>query len=294
MSPGRGESLLKVPLPERGEGPGVRGRGASAIAHVLLLATLLCSAARAEDPNSAVLPKALEGVGFDQRLDAALPLETPLVDETGRAVTLGTYFGQRPAIVALVYYDCPMLCTLVLNGLVSSMKALDFLPGRDFEVIAVSFDPREKPELARAKRATYLERYARPGTEQGFHFLTGDAAAIGSLTQAAGFRYSFDQASGQFAHPAGILVATPQGRISRYLFGADFAPRDLRLALVESAAGRIGTITDQVMLFCFHYDPASGRYTTAVMNLIRAGGLATVLSLGLFVTVMWRRDKKAS
>jgi protein SCO1/2 len=261
---------------------------------LILGAVLLAGAARAEDPNSAVLPKALEGVGFDQKLDAPLPLETPLFDETGRAVTLGTYFGQRPAIVALVYYDCPMLCTLVLNGLVSSMKALDFLPGRDFEVIAVSFDPREKPELARAKRASYLERYARPGTEQGFHFLTGDAAAIGALTKAAGFRYSFDQASGQFAHPAGILVATPQGRISRYLFGADFAPRDLRLALVESAAGRIGTITDQVMLFCFHYDPASGRYTTAVMNLIRAGGLATVLSLGLFVTVMWRRDKKAA
>jgi protein SCO1/2 len=174
------------------------------------------------------------------------------------------------------------------------MKALDFLPGRDFEVVAVSFDPRETPDLARAKRAAYVERYARPGTEEGFHFLTGEAAAIGALTKAAGFRYSFDEASGQFAHPAGILVATPQGRISRYLFGADFAPRDLRLALVESAAGRIGTITDQVMLFCFHYDPASGRYTTAVMNLIRVGGLATVLSLGLFVTVMWRRDKKAA
>jgi protein SCO1/2 len=259
-----------------------------------LLLGLFANCVRAEDPNSAVLPKALEGVGFDQKLDAALPLDTPLVDESGRAVTLGTYFGQRPAIVALVYYDCPMLCTLVLNGLVSSMKALDFLPGRDFEVIAVSFDPRETPDLARAKRAAYVERYARPGTEEGFHFLTGDPAAIGALTKAAGFRYSFDEASGQFAHPAGILVATPEGRISRYLFGADFAPRDLRLALVESAAGRIGTITDQVMLFCFHYDPASGRYTTAVMNLIRAGGLATVLSLGLFVTVMWRRDKKAA
>jgi protein SCO1/2 len=249
--------------------------------------------ARAEDPNSAVLPKALEGVGFYQRLEQALPLELKFRDETGREVALGSYFGERPVIVALVYYECPMLCGLVLNGLVSSMKALDFLPGRDFEFVAVSFDPKETPELAAAKRASYVERYARPGTDQGIHFLTGDQAAITALTRAAGFRYTFDEPSQQFAHPAGITIATPEGKIARYLFGADFAPRDLRLALVEAAAGRIGTVTDQVLLYCFHYDPAAGRYTAAVMNLIRAGGLATVLSLGLFVTVMWRRDRRA-
>jgi protein SCO1/2 len=267
---------------------------ARAAASALCGLTLLCASARAEDPNSAVLPKALEGVGFDQKLDGALPLDAAFRDESGREVELGAFFGKRPVVVALVYYECPMLCTLVLNGLVSSMKALDFLPGRDFEVVAVSFDPREHADLARAKRAAYIERYARPGTDDGIHFLTGEPAAIDALTKAAGFRYSFDPSTGQFAHPAGILVATPAGRVSRYLFGADFAPRDLRLALVESAAGRIGTLTDQVMLYCFHYDPASGRYTTAVMNLIRAGGLATVLSLGLFVAVMWRRDKKAA
>jgi protein SCO1/2 len=270
-----------------------RSRRVSAIGAVVLTLCLQ-TAAHAEDPNSAVLPKALEGVGFDQKLDAPLPLELRFRDESGGEVALGQYFGTRPVVLALVYYDCPMLCTLVLNGLVSSMKALDFVPGRDFDVVAVSFDPREKPELAQAKRAAYLERYARPGTEGGIHFLTGAQPAIDALTKAAGFRYAFDQESGQFAHPAGILVATPEGRISRYLFGADFAPRDLRLALIESAAGRIGTVTDQVLLYCYHYDPASGRYTTAVMNLVRAGGIATVLSLGLFVTVMWRRDRKAA
>ncbi len=274
--------------------PATLRRALSGVCALALGLSILAAPALAENPNSAVLPKALEGVGFDQKLDAALPLDLPFRDQAGREVELGEYFGERPVVVALVYYECPMLCTLVLNGLVSSMKALDFLPGRDFDVVAVSFDPREKPELALAKRAAYLERYARPGTEDGFHFLTGDATAIDALTRAAGFRYSFDQASGQFAHPAGILVATPEGRIARYLFGADFAPRDLRLALVEAAAGRIGTVTDQVLLFCYHYDPASGRYTTAVMNLIRAGGVATALTLGLFVTVMWRRERKAA
>jgi protein SCO1/2 len=271
----------------------IRRHMASGVCLVLSLC-ILQTAARAEDPNSAVLPKALEGVGFDQKLDQPLPLMLRFRDESAREVALGDYFGKRPVVMALVYYDCPMLCTLVLNGLVSSMKALDFLPARDFDVVAVSFDPRETPELAHAKRAAYLERYARPGTEDGFHFLTGDAQSIAALTQAVGFRYSFDKESGQFAHPAGIFVATPDGRISRYLFGADYAPRDLRLALVESAAGRIGTVTDQLLLYCYHYDPASGRYTTAVMNLIRAGGIATALSLGLFVTVMWRRDRKAA
>ena len=269
-------------------------RTASAICALLVAVMAFATSARAEDPNSAVLPKALEGVGFDQKLDQPLPLDLEFRDEQGREVALGSYFGERPVVLALVYYDCPMLCTLVLNGLVSAMKPLDFTPGRDYDVVAVSFDPREKPELAAAKRAGYLERYARQGSERGVHFLTGDAAAITALTGAAGFRYTFDEPSNQFAHPAGILVATPQGHIARYLFGADFAPRDLRLALVEAAAGRIGSVTDQVLLYCYHYDPASGRYTTAVMNLIRAGGIATVFSLGLFVTVMWRRDRRAA
>ena len=272
--------------------PVVRAR--RALKALFLAAAVFAAPLRAEDPNAAVLPKALEGVGFDQNLDQALPLETRFRDQAGREVALGSYFGERPVIVALVYYECPMLCGLVLNGLVSSMKALDFLPGRDFEVVAVSFDPKETPELAAAKRQSYVERYARPGTEEGIHFLTGDEAAIAALTRAAGFRYTYDDATQEFAHPAGITISTPQGKIARYLFGADYAPRDLRLALVEAGEGRIGTVTDQVMLYCFHYDPAAGRYTTAVMNLIRAGGLATVLSLGLFVTVMWRRDRRSS
>jgi protein SCO1/2 len=245
----------------------------------------------AESPASH-LPPALREVGYDQRLGEPLPADLGLWDEAGAEVRLGELAGGRPLVLALVYYDCPMLCTLVLNGLVAALKAVDFVPGRDFEVVAVSFDPREGPELARAKKAVYLERYGRPETAAGWHFLTGEAAALERLTAAAGFRYTFDAASGQFAHPSGILVATPDGRISRYLFGTDFAPRDLRLALVESGAGRVGSFTDQVMLFCFHYDPATGRYSAAVLNLVRAGGVAAVLALALLIAVLARRERR--
>jgi protein SCO1/2 len=242
---------------------------------------------------ASVVPPALREVGYDQRLGELLPGDVALKDESGAEVRLGELLGERPLVLALVYYDCPMLCTLVLNGLVAGLKAVDLEPGRDFEVVAVSFDPREGAELARAKKAVYLERYGAEETAAGWHFLTGEEAAIERLTAAAGFRYAFDEQSGQFAHPSGVLVATPEGRISRYLFGTDYAPRDLRLALVESGAGRVGSLTDQVMLFCFHYDPATGRYSAAVLNLVRAGGAAAVLALAALVTVLVRREKRS-
>ncbi len=264
-----------------------------ALAVAILLGILLAPAARADSPNAAALPKALEGVGFDQRLGEPLPLDLALRDEDGREVALGTFFGERSVVLALVYYECPMLCTLVLNGLTGALKGVGLTPGQDFEVVVVSFDPRETHELARAKKAAYLDRYGRPETAPAWHFLTGSPTAIERLTAAAGFRYAWDEAAKQFAHPSGVLTATPGGRISRYLFGTDPAPRDLRLALVESAGGKIGTFTDQVLLYCYHYNPATGRYNAAVMNVVRAGALATVVSLALVIGVFWRSERAA-
>jgi len=234
-------------------------------------------------------PEALKNVGIDQRLDEPLPLDTALRDETGRAVRLGDYFGKRPIILALVYYNCPMLCTQVLNGLVSSLSVLSLSAGRDFDVVAVSFDPRDTPKDAAAKKAAYLTRYRRPGAAESWHFLTGEPAAIAAITKAAGFRYSYDENLGQFAHASAIMVATPEGRLARYFYGIEYPPRDLRLGLVEASAGKIGTPVDQILLFCFHYDPASGKYGAAVLNLVRLAGAATVVLLAAGLVAMSRR-----
>jgi protein SCO1/2 len=238
------------------------------------------------------MPAQLREVAFEQRLDQPIPLDVPFRDEQGRTVTLDRFFGRRPVVLALVYYECPMLCTQVLNGLVGSLEALAFDAGREYEVLIVSFDPREGPELAAAKRATYLERYGRAGTEGGWHFLTGEDSSIRRLTEAVGFRYVFDEAIGQFAHPSGITVLTPAGRPARYFFGIEYAARDLRLALVEASAGRIGSPIDQVLLYCYHYDPATGRYGLLVMRLVRAGGLLTVAALAALIVVMRRRERR--
>jgi protein SCO1/2 len=242
-------------------------------------------------PSSAV-PAPLREIGFDQNLDQAVPLDIPFADEHGRAVRLGEYFGARPVVLALVYYDCPMLCTQVLNSLASTLKVLSLDPGRDFEVVTVSFDPREKPALAAAKKATYLDRYKRPGAAESWHFLTGGQASIDRLTKAAGFRYVWDESLKQFAHPTGVIVLTPQGRLSRYLFGVEYGPRDLRFALVEASAGKVGTPVDQVLLYCYHYDPETGRYGLVIMRVVRIAGAATVLALGAFIVVMLRHDKR--
>ncbi len=238
------------------------------------------------------MPPVLRDVAFDQHLDAQIPSDLSFRDEKGRVVHLRDYFGQRPLVLALVYYDCPMLCTQVLNGLVANLRMLSFDAGRQFDVITVSFDPREKPPLAAAKKVTYLERYARPGAAEGWHFLTGDAEEIKRLTQTVGFRYVYDEGTGQFAHPAGVMVLTPDGRISHYFFGIDFPARDLRLALVDASAGRIGSRVDQLLLYCYHYNPATGKYGLVTMRLVRLGGVATVTAMAAMILILRRRERR--
>jgi protein SCO1/2 len=237
-------------------------------------------------------PQILRNVSIEQHLDRPLPLDLPFRDEAGRTVSLRNYFGKRPVVLVLAYYNCPMLCTEVLNGLLSAMRVLTFDAGRDYEVVTVSFDPRDTPAGARAKREPYVARYGRPTGAAGWHFLTGEPASIAGLARTVGFRYAWDEKIGQFAHASAIYVATPDGRLSRYFYGIEYAPRDLRLALVEASRGKIGTPVDQLLLYCYHYDPAAGRYGAVVMNMVRVAGVAAVLVLTTFLTLMWRRDRR--
>jgi protein SCO1/2 len=241
-------------------------------------------------PASA-LPAALREIGFDQNLDRQIPLDTPFVDERGGRVPIGKYFGARPVVLVFAYYDCPMLCTQVLNALASSLDVLSLEASRDFDVVVVSFDPREKSDLAAAKKAIVLQRYRRPGADAGWHFLTGEQSSIESVTSASGFRYVWDASLKQFAHPTGIIVVSPAGRVSRYLFGIDFGPRDLRLAIVDASAGKIGSPIDSFLLYCYHYDPMTGRYGLVIMRVIRLAAAATVLALALFIGIMLRQDR---
>ena len=231
----------------------------------------------------------LKKVGIDQKMGAQVPLDLAFDDEAGQLVTLRQYFG-KPVILALVYYQCPSLCNMVLNGLVRSVKGISLTPGEDYEVVAVSFDPRETPEMARAKKETYMKEYNRPGTEKGWHFLTGDEAASKALAASVGFRFVYDTMTNQYAHGSGIILLTPEGRTSRYFFGIDYPTRDVRLGLVEASNNRIGSAVDQVILYCFHYDPANGKYGLVIMNVLRLGGLLTLGALAMFMIVMLRRD----
>src|SRR5438477_2458529 len=242
--------------------------------------------------TASTIPAPLREIGFDQNLDQRVPLDTPLVDETGRAMHLGDFFGRRPVILVFAYYDCPMLCTQVINGLASALGVLSLEAGKDFEIVTVSFDPRDTPATATAKKAVYLDRYERPGAAAAWHFLTGSPASIERLTKAAGFRYVWDDQTKQFAHPTGVIVLTPDGRLARYLFGIEYGPRDLRLALVEASAGKVGTPVDSLLLYCYHYDPMTGRYGLVIMRAMRIGGAATVLALGAFVALMLRNEKR--
>jgi protein SCO1/2 len=239
-------------------------------------------------------PPALRQVGFDQKLGGSVPLELRFKDDTGREVRLRDYFGARPVVLSLNYYACPMLCTVTLNGLASALNVItSWDAGREFEVVTVSFDPSEGPELAAGRKAAYLSRYKRPTAEAGWHFLTGDAASIDALTSAVGFRYAWDEETKQFAHPAGIVVLTPEGRISRYLFGIEYAPKDLKLALMESAARRIGSFVDQAVLYCYRYDPMTGRYSASIMGLMRVGAVLTLLALVGFIGLSIWRERAA-
>ena len=238
------------------------------------------------------LPKALNGVGIDQKLNEQLPLDLVLTDENGKSVKLGDYFGKKPVVLSLVYYQCPMLCNQMLNGMVTAFKVMAFKPGEEFEVVTVSFDPRETASLAAAKKNTYvnyLPEARRPGAAAGWHFLTGGEASIKRLTDAVGFRYHWDEATNQFAHASAIYVTTPEGRLARYFYGIEYAPRDLRLGLIEAADNKIGSPVDQLLLYCYHYDPATGKYGARVMNMMRVGGVATLLGVVVMLFALRRR-----
>jgi len=235
-----------------------------------------------------------KNVGIDQRLNEALPLSATFKDETGKTVHLGDYFGKRPVLIAPVYYECPMLCTEILNGVVRALKAVTFNPGEEYEVVVFSFDARDTTALAAAKKQNYLKRYDRQGTEAGWHFLTGDPNNIKELTNALGYRYVWDAHTTQFAHASGIMLATADGRISKYFYGIEYAPKDIRLGLIEAAQNKIGTKVDQLLLFCYHWDPSTGTYTATAINMLRLAGGATILLLGGFVTIMLRRDAKGT
>ncbi len=243
-------------------------------------------------PPAGALPGLLEEVGLDQHLNAQLPLGLQFRDEDGRTVKLGDYFGRRPVILTLVYYECPMLCTQVLNGVTSSLGVMNLSVGKDFDIVTVSFDPRDTPELARQKKANYLARYKRAGAAAGWHFLTGEQREISALTRAVGFRYAYNAELGQYAHVSGIMVVTPDGRLSRYFYGIEYGPRDLRLSLVEAADRKIGSPVDQLLLYCFHYDPSAGKYSLAVMNIVRIAGVLTLLVIVGAIVLMRRRERR--
>lgn len=238
------------------------------------------------------MPEPLKKVGYDQRLGEKIPAAALFVDEAGRSVRLGEYFGEKPVVLAMAYYECPMLCDIVLQAMVGSFKALKLEPGKDFEVVVVSIDPGESAKLAAETKSEMLSRYGRPHTAAGWHFLTGSKTSIDKLASAVGFRYAYMGERDEFAHAAGIVVLTPDGKVSRYLLGVEFPPRDLRLALVESSENKIGSVVDQVLLYCFHYDPVIGRYSAVALNIVRLAGALTVVGLALMVVLMRRRETR--
>ena len=274
------------------------------ILHVALCMALVSSVSAQQQPGLAgsdaarpgtaagTVPPQLLDVTFEQRLNHQLPLDATFKDEGGHAVALGEYFGQKPVVLAFVYYQCPMLCSQTMNGISTALKALPFTPGEDFDVVLVSFDPRDTPEAAMAKKQAHLQHWSALETAGAWHFLTGDEATIRRVTSAAGFTYRWDERTGQFAHVSGLLVATPDGRLSRYFYGVEYSAKELRLALVESGEGRIGSAIDQLLLYCFHYNPQEGRYGVIAMNLVRLGGVLTLVLLGSFIIVMrWRESR---
>ena len=250
----------------------------------------LAASARADDSR----PAALRDVGIDQQLDRPLPLDLWFRDEAGKVVRLGDFFGAKPVVLTLAYYHCPMLCPLALEGLVRSLRPLSISAGAEFEMVTVSIDARETSAQAADKKQKLISQYGRKGAAAGWHFLVGDADNVERLARAVGFRYHYDAASDQFAHATGLVVATPQGRISRYLYGVDHAPRDVQLALVEASDNRIGTLADQLLLFCYHYDPATGKYGPAAMTAVRIAGALTVVILGGFIAFQIRHEERGA
>lgn len=255
---------------------------------LLFLLAAIATPARAESK----IPPIFQQVRIEQRLNQQVPGDLEFRDEEGKTVRLGDYFGAKPTVLVLAYYRCPKLCGLVLNGLRASLDELEFNVDDQFQVLTVSFDPRETPELAAKKKEVYLRMYDRPGAEHGWHFLTGDPEPIRRLCEAVGFYYAYDPQTDQFAHASAVMILTPEGRISKYFYGVKYPARDMRLGLVEAAAEKIGSPVDQVLLYCFHYDPQAGKYTANVLFLVRLGGAAMVVALAAFGVVMWRRDAR--
>jgi protein SCO1/2 len=263
----------------------------------VLLAVMLLAASAAAQMNNGIMappantrPPRLENVGIEQHLDTQVPPDLTFRDETGKTVKLGDYFGHKPLILNLVYYNCTMLCGEALAGLSSAMRLIKFDVGNEFDVITVSFDPRETPEMAAAKKKDYVARYGRANAAAGWHFLTGEPESINALTKAVGFQYQYDAKTNQYAHATAIMVLTPQGRISRYFYGVDFPPKDLRMGLVEASQGKIGNAVDAVLLYCYHYNPETGKYGAMVANILRLAAVAIILFMGIFLFILWRLD----
>lgn len=269
----------------------------AAISAFLLVACALHAQAVPSNtgPSASTMPRALQNVGFEPPLNGPMPLDLPFRDETGRSVQLRDYFGhQKPVVLAFVYYGCPMLCDQVQQGVVGSLRMFTFNPGRDYEVVFVSFDPRETPEMAADKKKRMLVHFRRPETDSGWHFLTGSQESIAAVTKAANFRYTFDAKSNLFAHASGILILTPDGHISRYFYGVEYPGRDMRLGLVDASAGRIGSPIDHVLLFCYHYDPTSARYSASILKIMRLGGVLTILCIVGGILLSRRRETLAA
>jgi protein SCO1/2 len=260
--------------------------------HAAMLLALTGVAAFSASAQQASTPAILSKVGIAQNLNARIPADLVFRDETGKSVRIGDFFGQKPIMLSLVYFDCPALCTEVLNGELRTMQAISLDLGKDFEAVTVSFEPRDTPALARAKRDVYVGQYGRPGATDHWHFLTGEQPSIDALTKVVGFQYAYDSSIRQYAHAAAILVLTPDGRIDRYFYGVVYPARDVRLGLVEASEGKIGTLTDHALLYCYQYDPMTGKYGVVIMNVLRAAGGLTVLLLGIFMTVMFLRERK--
>jgi protein SCO1/2 len=262
--------------------------------HGVMLLALAAIASLPADAQQIATPAILSKVGIIQNLNAQIPPDLMFRDEAGNSVRIGDFFGKKPIVLSLVYFDCPALCTEVLNGELRTMKAISLNLGGDFDAVTVSFEPADTPALAKAKRDVYIGQYGRPGATDHWHFLTGEQQSIDALTNIAGFRYAYDSSIRQYAHAAAILILTPQGRIDRYFYGVQYPARDVRLGLIEASEGKIGSLTDQALLYCYQYDPMTGKYGVVVMNVLRAAGGLTVLLLGIFMALMFLRERKRS
>jgi protein SCO1/2 len=260
--------------------------------YALVLVALAGVAASSASAQQLTTPAILNRVSITQNLNAQIPPDLVFRDETGNSVRIGDFFGQKPILLSLVYFDCPALCTEVLNGELRTMKAISLDLGKDFEAVTVSFEPKDTPELAQAKRDVYAGQYGRPEAANHWHFLTGEQQSIAALTDAVGFRYAYDSSIRQYAHAAAILVLTPGGRIDRYFYGVIYPARDVRLGLVEASEGKVGTLTDHALLYCYQYDPMTGKYGMVVINVLRVAGGLTALALGIFMTLMFLRERK--